>query len=93
MVSLISGELDYESGTHSPTYSFTVRASDATGNIVEKSIVITIIDIPEFYVTFNANGGNGSMSTQKVIGGIPTSLTKNAFTRPSYRFNGWPCAL
>ncbi|MCE7859977.1 MAG: hypothetical protein DYG86_09350, partial [Chloroflexi bacterium CFX2] len=38
-------------------------------------------------VTFDANGGSGSMSPQTTNN--PTALTANAFTRAGYSFNGW----
>lgn len=41
-------------------------------------------------VTFNANGGSGSMSTQTAS--APTALTSNTFTRTDYAFAGWNTA-
>ncbi len=38
-------------------------------------------------VTFDANGGSGSMSPQKAT--IATALSANTFTRTGYSFNGW----
>ena len=43
--------------------------------------------LPNHTVTFNANGGTGSMSNQ--IANVPTALTLNAFTRAGYSFNDW----
>lgn len=43
-----------------------------------------------YTVTFNANGGAGSMSNQ--IAGVATNLTANAFTRSGYTFSGWNTA-
>ena len=40
-------------------------------------------------VTFNANGGEGSMDTQTFVQGVGTNLTANAFTRENYKFVGW----
>ena len=39
------------------------------------------------YVTFNANGGKGSMKTQEIENSA--ALTANAFTRTGYSFAGW----
>jgi len=39
------------------------------------------------YVSFNANGGSGSMSTQTIENS--GTLTANAFTRTGYTFDGW----
>ncbi len=38
-------------------------------------------------VTFNANGGTGTMAPQ--IANVPTALTLNTFTRAGYSFSGW----
>ena len=40
-------------------------------------------------VTFDANGGTGTMEAQTMNKGEETALNKNTFTRPNYRFNGW----
>ncbi len=40
-------------------------------------------------VTFNANGGTGSMAPQSIYSGTATKLTANAFTRSGYGFTGW----
>ena len=40
-------------------------------------------------VTFDANGGEGSMEPQKVAQGVDTTLKKNSFTRENYQFTGW----
>ncbi|MBI5935697.1 MAG: InlB B-repeat-containing protein [Chloroflexi bacterium] len=44
-------------------------------------------DLANHTVTFNANGGSGTMSPQ--VANIPTALTANTFTREGYWFNGW----
>jgi uncharacterized repeat protein (TIGR02543 family) len=41
-------------------------------------------------VTFNSNGGTGSMSNQTA--NTATALTSNSFTRPGYTFAGWNTA-
>lgn len=46
-----------------------------------------------FYtITFNANGGEGSMEPQRFEVGEDTALNINAFTRENYKFNGWNTA-
>lgn len=46
-----------------------------------------------FYtITFNANGGEGSMEPQCFEAGVDTALNTNAFTRESYKFIGWNTA-
>ena len=43
-------------------------------------------------VVFNANGGTGTMSSQRVPIGVETELNPNQFTRSGYVFNGWNTA-
>ena len=46
-----------------------------------------------FYtVTFDANGGEGTMEPQKFEVGVDTRLKANAFTRDNYKFTGWNTA-
>lgn len=46
-----------------------------------------------FYtITFNANGGDGSMDSQTFEVGVDTALNTNAFTRENYKFIGWNTA-
>jgi hypothetical protein len=45
---------------------------------------------PAFTVTFDPNGGTGSMSPQTAS--APTALTANAFTRAGYSFSSWNTA-
>jgi uncharacterized repeat protein (TIGR02543 family) len=42
---------------------------------------------PSHTVTFQANGGTGSMAPQTT--NVPTALTLNSFTRSGYTFAGW----
>ena len=40
-------------------------------------------------LSYNANGGSGSMSSQTVTEGQTAKLKTNTFTRPKYTFSGW----
>lgn len=61
------------------TYSFTSNLTlYAQWTLITKS------------VTFDANGGSGSMAAQ--VGSSSTSLTANSFTRPGYTFSVWNTA-
>ncbi|MBK7452260.1 MAG: InlB B-repeat-containing protein [Anaerolineales bacterium] len=44
-------------------------------------------NLPTHSVTFNANGGTGTMTPQ--VANVPTALTLNTFTRTGYTFAGW----
>jgi uncharacterized repeat protein (TIGR02543 family) len=79
------------------TYSFTYSPVPAGGS-PEAVTVVTgqtkIIPwggtVTTYTVTFDANGGTGSMSSQSA--NTTTALTPNAFTRPGYTFTGWNTA-
>ena len=46
-----------------------------------------------FYtITFNANGGEGSMEPQRFEVGVDTALNTNTFNRENYKFTGWNTA-
>ncbi len=40
-------------------------------------------------ITFDANGGTGSMPPQTIVAGTPQNLTKNTFTKSNATFIGW----
>ena len=45
---------------------------------------------PKIYtVTFNANGGTGSMETQNFSYGVAENLTANSFNKTDYEFKSW----
>lgn len=44
-------------------------------------------------ITFNANGGSGTMSNQTVANNTATSIKSNSFTRANYDFLGWSKSL
>ena len=42
-----------------------------------------------YIVSFDANGGRGSMPSQLFDAGVPKALVQNAYTREGYTFSGW----
>ena len=42
-----------------------------------------------YTVSFNANGGNGTMPDQTITVGVATVLSENTFTKSGYVFEGW----
>ncbi len=66
----------------------TVTIGGADGAI--KTSPYTINIVPATYVvSFNANGGKGSMSNQTFNIDFAKPLTRNTFTRDGYFFTGW----
>ncbi|MBV6396483.1 MAG: hypothetical protein HFACDABA_02081 [Anaerolineales bacterium] len=64
-------------------------ADDQRGVLRPRNVTCDIgaYEFENYVVTFNANGGTGTMSPQTAV--APTALTLNAFTRAGYFFSGW----
>ena len=45
--------------------------------------------VKSYIITFNANGGNGSMGNQSVDFGATVTLSENNYSRTGYSFAGW----
>lgn len=61
-----------------------------TGTSAIVYYLTTSEDCFSYQVSFNANGGTGTMQTQRIYEGIATPLTANSFTPPSgSRFKEW----
>ena len=71
----------------SGNYTVYVRATDNVGNIGVLSKKYTVTGI--YTVSYNANGGNGSMSTDTISYGKDYTAKSNTFTRTGYTFAGW----
>jgi hypothetical protein len=48
--------------------------------------------LKNYAITFNNNGGSGSMSNQTVQHGVAQTISTNTFTRTNYIFDGWNTA-
>ncbi|MBR1385566.1 MAG: InlB B-repeat-containing protein [Bacilli bacterium] len=80
-------------------YSFNGWATSASGSAVyQNNAAVTLNSDTTLYavwkintvkVTFNANGGTGSMSTLTCNMGASCTLTANSFTKSGYAFAGW----
>ena len=72
------------------TYPITVRALNSYGNHVRMlSIVVERGGPATHTVTFNANGGTGTMTPQTFLHNTAQALRANTFTRTGYTFRGW----
>ena len=103
----VADEEDYLKGTMPAFTGSTDKAPDAqyrytfTGwspeiAIAEEDVTYTAqysATARVFYtITFDANGGEGSMEPQRFEVGVDTALNTNAFTRTDYKFTGWNTA-
>ena len=77
-------------------YQFMGWATSSNGSVVytdEQSI--TLYNDTDLYaiwgntITFDSNGGTGTMNKQEFELGDPITLTTNTFTRSGYVFRGW----
>ncbi len=76
----------YHTAADAPVYLYKQQSNSST----TYSDYSTSCTAPtEVTVTFNANGGTGTMSDQVVDYNEATALTANTFTRTGYSFAGW----
>ena len=83
-------------------YTFTGwnTAKDGTGDTYADGATVNFSEDTTLYaqwtqnpvITFDANGGTGTMGTQTVKPNEATALTDNSFTRADYDFAGWNTA-
>jgi hypothetical protein len=74
------------------SYRYVVKATDASGTtktLIDSDFVIGTATVASYTMSFNANGGSGSMSSMTVKYGSNFTLTANAFTKTGYTFSGW----
>jgi len=65
-----------------------VRTSSGQ-NVIHENITFTVGAAAQHTITFNANGGTGTMANATVNTGANFTIPANAFTRPDQRFTGW----
>ena len=76
------------------TISGGVRSSKGswTGATVTASATVSIPALAPATITFNANGGSGSVSAISTYIGVANTIPSNSLTRTGYTFNGWNTA-
>ena len=84
-----------------PAHTFSGWATSAGGSVVYTDGAdylmgvgnITLYAVwtinPSYTISFDANGGTGTISSQNIVSGATSNLTANSFTRSSYVFDGW----
>lgn len=89
-----NGELPEKAADEDNTYTFsgwTPELAIVTGDVTYTA-TFTATPIVRYTVTFDANGGEGSMEPQTFIQGQDATLAPNSFTREGYKFIGWNTA-
>ena len=76
------------------TISGGVRSSKGswTGATVTASATVSIPALVPATITFNANGGSGSVDAISTYVGVANTIPSNSLTRTGYTFNGWNTA-
>lgn len=82
------GPNEYVSATYYISYNSNSGSFSAT--VSTSNRVPIVAAVTSYIVTFNANGGTGTMDDQTISG--TANLTANAFTREGYSFTGWNTA-
>lgn len=68
----------------------TVKAMACKAGLIDAGVNSETYTIRYSYdVTFNANGGTGSMNAQSIVQDETANLTSNTFSRSGYLFLGW----
>ncbi|MDO4622414.1 MAG: InlB B-repeat-containing protein [Eubacteriales bacterium] len=80
---------------HNADGSYTETADAAAGDeytYVNGTWTKNASEAETINITFDANGGEGTMEELNAASGEETALTENAFSRDGYEFNGWNTA-
>ena len=77
------------SAAHPYTDTSAAAAGDTYVYNANKDMWVKVGEIEEITITFDANGGEGSMDAQTVESGADAVLTGNTFTREHYTFGAW----
>ena len=67
----------------------TAYAGGASINVTANTTLYAQWKLKEYTVSFNANGGTGTMAGLTVQHGVAKALTQNAFTKTGHTFAGW----
>lgn len=70
-------------------YNNSAKVSNLTTTHGETVTLYAVWNINSYTVTFNANGGSGTMSSQNINHNKTVALSANKFTREGYYFVGW----
>jgi uncharacterized repeat protein (TIGR02543 family) len=76
-----------------PNGSGTSYANGATYAFTTSVNLYAQWTINTYTVTFNANGGSGTMTNETENYNVATDLSANTFTRTGYTFDGWNTAV
>lgn len=94
---ITSGEYKIPTYTNKAFSTWNTKADGTGTSYTEEQIENTYLGkimlfaqyVDGYRVSFNSNGGKGTMWGQTILTGDTENLTANTFTRAGYRFTGW----
>ncbi len=93
--SFIEMSTDYETTTPGNDNYWALReySNTPTGTKMSETgsekAVITVNSTQSYIISYDAQGGNGTMATQTALPGQRVTLSQNAFSRAGFTFQGW----
>lgn len=90
LISTVSYKFEKKTSSWSPSIKFTVKSTGSSVHGTSTGTFSpTISALTSYNVTYNNNGGSGSIATQKKYYGKSLTLAKSGFTRTNYTLIGW----
>lgn len=65
------------------------NSAGVVGQTVEFDIPTVTYTVSEYSLSYDANGGAGTMSAETGVAGTTVTVAQNGFTRDNYTFTGW----
>lgn len=65
------------------------NSAGVAGQTVEFDIPTVTYTVSEYSLSYDANGGAGTMSAETGVAGTTVTVAQNGFTRDNYTFTGW----
>ena len=81
------GSYEWNGQTYNSSNTYTYTSTSVAGCDSVATLQLTIL--PNYTITFNANGGTGTMAPQQACSGETVTLSSNAFTYAGGSFRGW----
>ena len=81
--------MQVEEGSESTTFESYYTTENSIVNKTTDHSLKAVWSANKYTVTYNANGGSGTMANQTFTYGVSQNLRANTFTKSGYTFGGW----
>jgi len=81
------GSYEWNGQTYNSSNTYTYTSTSVAGCDSVATLQLTIL--PNYTITYNANGGTGTMAPQQACSGETVTLSANTFTNNGSNFMGW----